>query len=157
MNLSTARSEKRAKEVGIRKVAGALRRSLIIQFLIESILISIIAGCLAYMIIILCLPAFNQLTKKQLFIDNSNIYYWLNGIGFVLFTGVLAGSYPAFFLSGFKPAAVLKGAFKKVHALVTPRKMLVVSQFTFAIILIICTLIIIIQQIKYKQVKENRL
>ena len=148
MNLSTARSEKRAKEVGIRKVAGALRRSLIIQFLIESILISVISGCLAYLIIVLCLPAFNQLTKKQLFIDNSNIYYWLNGIGFVLFTGVLAGSYPAFFLSGFKPASVLKGAFKKVHALVTPRKILVVSQFTFAIILIICTLIII-QQIKY--------
>ena len=154
MNLSTARSERRAKEVGIRKVAGALRRSLIIQFLIESILISIIAGCLAYLILVLCLPAFNQLTKKQLFIDNSNIYYWLNGIGFVLLTGVLAGSYPAFFLSGFKPAAVLKGAFKKVHALVTPRKILVISQFTFAIILIICT-IIIIQQIKYASERKT--
>jgi len=154
MNLSTARSEKRAKEVGIRKVAGALRRSLIIQFLIESILISMIAGCLAYFFIVLCLPAFNRLTQKQLFIDNSNIYYWLNAIGFILFTGILAGSYPAFFLSGFKPAAVLKGVFKKVHALVTPRKILVVSQFTFAIILIICT-IIIIQQIKYASERKT--
>ncbi len=154
MNLSTARSEKRAKEVGIRKVAGAMRRSLVIQFLIESILISVIAGCLAYLILVLCLPAFNQLTQKQLFIDTGNIYYWLNGIGFILFTGILAGSYPAFFLSGFKPAAVLKGAFKKVHALVTPRKILVVSQFTFAIILVICT-IIIIQQIKYASERKT--
>ena len=154
MNLSTARSEKRAKEVGIRKAAGALRRSLVMQFLIESIIISVIAGCLAYLLLVLCLPAFNQLTQKQLYIDKTNVYFWLNGIGFILFTGVLAGSYPAFFLSGFKPAAVLKGAFKKVNALVTPRKILVVSQFTFAIVLIICT-IIIIQQIKYASERKT--
>jgi putative ABC transport system permease protein len=148
MNLSTARSEKRAKEVGIRKVAGALRKSLIIQFLIESVIVSFIAGCFAYLLIILSLPSFNQLTQKHLFIDNSNIYFWLAGLGFILLTGILAGSYPAFFLASFKPAAVLKGAFKKVHALVTPRKILVVSQFTFAIVLIICTLVVI-QQVKY--------
>jgi putative ABC transport system permease protein len=150
MNLSTARSEKRAKEVGIRKVSGALKKSLIAQFLIESIIISAIAGILALIIVQLSLPSFNQLTQKQLYIDYANTYFWLISIGFVLFTGLLAGSYPAFFLSNFKPVAVLKGTFKKVNALVTPRKILVVSQFTFAIILVISTLIIV-QQIKYAQ------
>jgi putative ABC transport system permease protein len=150
MNLSTARSEKRAKEVGIRKVAGALKKSLVAQFLIESIIISAIAGFLALIIVQLSLPAFNQLTQKQLYIDYTNFYFWLISIGFVLFTGILAGSYPAFFLSNFLPVAVLKGSFKKVNALVTPRKILVVSQFTFAIILVIST-IIIVQQIKYAQ------
>ncbi len=150
MNLSTARSEKRAKEVGIRKVAGALKKSLVAQFLIESIIISAIAGVFALIIVQLSLPSFNQLTQKQLYIDYTNFYFWLISIGFVLFTGLLAGSYPAFFLSNFKPVAVLKGTFKKVNALVTPRKILVVSQFTFAIILVISTLIIV-QQIKYAQ------
>jgi putative ABC transport system permease protein len=154
MNLSTARSEKRAKEVGIRKVAGALRSSLVAQFLVESVIISAIAGCLAVFLVVLFLPAFNQLTQKQLFIDRTNIYVWTGGIGFILFTGLLAGSYPAFFLAAFKPVTVLKGAFKKVNALVTPRKILVISQFTFAIILIICT-IIIIQQIKYAQGRKT--
>ncbi len=150
MNLSTARSEKRAKEVGIRKVAGALKKSLVAQFLIESIIISAIAGILALIIVQLSLPGFNQLTEKQLYIDYTSFYFWMISIGFVLFTGMLAGSYPAFFLSNFRPVAVLKGTFKKVNALVTPRKILVVSQFTFAIILVIST-IIIVQQIKYAQ------
>ena len=154
MNLSTARSEKRAKEVGIRKVAGALKKSLVAQFLIESIIISAIAGILALIIVQLSLPSFNQLTQKQLFIDYTNFYFWLISIGFVLFTGLLAGSYPAFFLSNFRPVAVLKGTFKKVNALVTPRKILVVSQFTFAIILVISTLIIV-QQIKYAQERNS--
>jgi putative ABC transport system permease protein len=150
MNLSTARSEKRAKEVGIRKVAGALRKSLIAQFLLESIVISCIAGLLALIIVLLSLPGFNQLTQKQLFLDFHNRNYWFAGIGFILLTGMLAGSYPAFFLASFKPVSVLKGTFKKMNALVTPRKILVVSQFTFAIILVVCT-IIILQQIKYAQ------
>jgi putative ABC transport system permease protein len=154
MNLSTARSEKRAKEVGIRKVAGALKKSLIGQFLIESIIISAIAGILALIVVQLSLPAFNQLTQKQLFIDYTNPYFWMAGIGFVLITGMMAGSYPAFFLSSFKPVVVLKGSFKKVNALVTPRKILVVSQFTFAIILVIST-IIIVQQIKYAQDRNS--
>jgi putative ABC transport system permease protein len=154
MNLSTARSEKRAKEVGIRKVAGALKRSLIAQFLIESIIISSIAGLFAILIVQLCLPAFNQLTQKQLFIDYGNMYFWMAAVGFILFTGTLAGSYPAFFLAAFKPVTVLKGSFKKVNALVTPRKVLVVSQFTFAIILVICT-IIVVQQIKYAQGRKS--
>jgi putative ABC transport system permease protein len=154
MNLSTARSEKRAKEVGIRKVSGALKGSLIGQFLFESVMISIIAGILALVIVQLCLPSFNILTRKQLGIAYSDIYFWLSFLGFILFTGILAGSYPAFFLSSFKPVMVLKGSFKKVNALITPRKVLVVLQFTFAIILIICT-IIIQQQIKYAQSREN--
>ncbi len=153
MNMSTARSEKRAKEVGIRKVAGALKKSLVTQFLTESILISFLSGVLALIIVQLCLPAFNTLTTKQLTIEYGNIYFWLLFMGFVLFTGMIAGSYPAFFLSSFSPVSVLKGTFKKAHALVTPRKILVVLQFTFAIVLIICT-IIIEQQIKYAQERE---
>jgi putative ABC transport system permease protein len=154
MNLSTARSEKRAKEVGIRKVAGAMKKSLIGQFLIESIIISAIAGFLSLIVVQMSLPAFNQLTQKQLFIDYTNPYFWMASIGFILITGILAGSYPAFFLSNFKPVVVLKGSFKKVNALVTPRKILVVSQFTFAIILVIST-IIIVQQIKYAQDRNS--
>jgi len=150
MNLSTARSEKRAREVGIRKVVGAGKKSLIGQFLAESILMAFIAGVCAVIIVQLCLPAFNHLVEKQLFIDYDNIYWWLTGIGFIVFTGILAGSYPAFFLSAFKPVFVLKGTFKKVNALVTPRKVLVVLQFTFAIALIICTLIVK-QQLKFAQ------
>ncbi len=142
MNMSTARSEKRAKEVGIRKVVGAGKKSLIGQFLGESILIAFLAGILALIIVQLCLPAFNTLTKKELLIEYGNIYFWLAFIGFILFTGIIAGSYPAFFLSSFRPVAVLKGTFKKVNALVTPRKILVVLQFTFAIVMIVCTIII---------------
>ncbi|MEJ0106127.1 MAG: hypothetical protein WDO19_27795 [Bacteroidota bacterium] len=109
-----------------------------------------IAGILAVIVVQLCLPAFNLLVEKQLFIEYGNIYFWGTAIGFILFTGILAGSYPAFFLSSFKPIFVLKGAFKKVNALVTPRKVLVVLQFTFAIALIICT-IVVEQQIKFAQ------
>ena len=154
MNMSTARSEKRAKEVGIRKVVGAQKGSLIEQFLGESVLISFIAGVFALIIVQLCLPSFNTLTLKHLAIEYGNIYFWLLFIGFIVFTGVIAGSYPAFFLSSFRPVMVLKGTFKKAHALVTPRKVLVVLQFTFAIILIVCT-IIIEQQIKYAQERES--
>jgi putative ABC transport system permease protein len=154
MNLSTARSEKRAKEVGIRKVSGALKKSLVAQFLIESIIISSIAGVLALLLVELFLPAFSHLTEKKLFIDFQNISFWTASIGFILLTGLLAGSYPAFFLAAFKPVSVLKGSFKKINALVTPRKILVVSQFTFAIILVIST-IIIVQQIKYGQDRKT--
>jgi putative ABC transport system permease protein len=154
MNMSTARSERRAKEVGIRKVAGALKYSLIIQFIGESILITSIAGLIALLIVQISLPAFNILTKKQLFIDFSNFYFWVSYFGFILFTGIFAGSYPAFFLSSFKPISVLKGSFKKAEALVTPRKVLVIMQFTFAIILIVST-IIIERQVKYAQDRET--
>ncbi len=106
------------------------------------------------MLVELFLPAFNQLTEKKLFIDFQNISFWTVGVGFVLLTGLLAGSYPAFFLAAFKPVSVLKGSFKKINALVTPRKILVVSQFTFAIILVIST-IVIVQQIKYGQDRKT--
>lgn len=154
MNLSTARSERRAKEVGIRKVVGAQKISLIGQFIGESILISLLAGVVAIGIVELSLPAYNALTQKQLFLDYASISTWLTGLVFIVFTGILAGSYPAFFLSSFQPVKVLKGTFKKAHALVTPRKVLVVLQFTFAIILIICT-VIVKQQIDYAQSRDT--
>jgi putative ABC transport system permease protein len=153
MNLSTARSEKRAKEVGIRKVIGAQKSSLIGQFIGESILICFFAGVVAIIIVQSSLPAFDQLTAKQLFIPYTSPYFWLAAMVFVLFTGFLAGSYPAFFLSSFQPVKVLKGTFKKVNALVTPRKVLVVVQFTFAIILIVCT-IIVKQQIDHARNRQ---
>ncbi len=154
MNLSTARSEKRAKEVGIRKVVGAQKRSLISQFIGESILLAFLAGIVALLIVQLSLPAFNKLTEKQLFIDYGNSYFCLAGLLFIIMTGIIAGSYPAFFLSSFQPVKVLKGTFKAGNTLVTPRKVLVILQFTFAIVLIINT-IIIRQQIRYAQERKT--
>jgi ABC-type antimicrobial peptide transport system permease subunit len=154
MNLSTARSEKRAKEVGIRKVVGAQKKWLIGQFIGESVLLSFIAAVFALIIVQVSLPAFSQLTDKELSIDFGNINFWLAGLGFILFTGIVAGSYPAFFLSSFEPVKVLKGTFKAANALITPRKLLVVLQFTFAIILIICTSIVK-QQIDHARNRES--
>lgn len=154
MNLSTARSEKRAKEVGIRKVVGARRASLISQFIAESVFMALLAGIIAVVIVLFSLPTYNNFTQNELSINFGSWYTWLSFFGFVLFTGVLAGSYPAFFLSAFQPVKVLKGTFKKINALVTPRKTLVVIQFTFAIVLIICT-IVIKQQIDYARDRET--
>ena len=154
MNLSTARSEKRAKEVGIRKVIGANKNSLVAQFIGESILLSFLAAILAIIIVELSLGSYNTLVGKELYIDFSNLYFWLAALAFILFTGLLAGSYPAFYLSSYEPVKVLKGTFKAAHALVTPRKVLVVLQFTFAIALIICT-IIVERQIKYAQSRDT--
>ncbi len=154
MNLSTARSEKRAKEVGIRKTVGAPRGALIAQFIGESIILSFLAGIVAILIVQLSIHGFNSLVGKNLFIDFSNPVYWFFGIGFIVFTGVLAGSYPAFYLSSYQPVKVLKGTFKAANALISPRKVLVVIQFTFAITLIICT-IIVQHQLKYAQARDN--
>lgn len=154
MNLSTARSEKRAKEVGIRKVVGAQKGSLIAQFIGESIILAFIAGLVAILVVELSLSSFNLLTGKQLFIDFGNPFYWFFAIGFILFTGFIAGSYPAFYLSSYQPVTVLKGTFKAANALVTPRKILVVMQFTFAIALIICT-IIVEHQIQFAQQRDT--
>jgi ABC-type antimicrobial peptide transport system permease subunit len=154
MNLSTARSERRAKEVGIRKVVGAPRGTLIMQFIGESVLLSLLAAIVAIAIVQLSLSGFNQLTEKHLFIPFGSGWFWLSGIAFILFTGLLAGSYPAFFLSSFQPVKVLKGTFKAANALITPRKVLVVLQFTFAITLIICT-IIVKQQIDYARERDT--
>jgi ABC-type antimicrobial peptide transport system permease subunit len=153
MNLSTARSERRAKEVGIRKVVGAPRRLLVSQFIGESVLLSFLAALVAIGLVLLSLPGFNTLTDKHLYVPFGSIWFWLSAAGFILFTGLLAGSYPAFFLSSFQPVKVLKGTFKAANALVTPRKVLVVLQFTFAIILIICT-IIVTQQIDHARDRE---
>ena len=153
MNLSTARSERRAREVGIRKVMGALKSSLVAQFIGESLLFAALAFILAIGIVQLSLNAFDQVIGIPLAIDYSNPYFWMFAVAFILFTGLVAGSYPAFFLSACKPVKVLKGAFKNVSSLVTPRKVLVVLQFTFAIILITCT-IIIRQQLRYAQNRD---
>ncbi|HYK57213.1 MAG TPA: ABC transporter permease, partial [Flavisolibacter sp.] len=154
MNLSTARSEKRAKEVGIRKVVGAQKVSLIAQFIGESIILAFLAGILAIIIVWFALPGFDKLVQKELFLDFGNPLLWFFALGFIVFTGFVAGSYPAFFLSSFQPVKVLKGTFKSHNATVSPRKVLVVLQFTFAIALIICT-IIIEHQIKYAQDRDS--
>ena len=153
MNLSTARSEKRAKEVGIRKVVGAQKQSLIGQFIGESFFITIIAGLFALLIVAIFLPSFNQLVGKELSIDIQNKWFWISGLGILLITGIVAGSYPALYLSSFRPVSVLKGTFKKVNTLIAPRKVLVVLQFTFAISLIIAT-IIVNRQLKNAQDRQ---
>jgi ABC-type antimicrobial peptide transport system permease subunit len=128
--------------VGIRKVTGALRTSLIAQFLLESIMLAALAGILSLILVLMILPGFNSLMGKELILPYANPVFWLSFTGFILLTGILAGSYPAFFLSSFNPVGVLKGHFKKTGALVTPRKVLVVFQFCIAIVLIISTIIV---------------
>ena len=154
MNLSTARSEKRAKEVGIRKVIGAQKYSLISHFIGESVFLAFLAGVIALFIVQLSLPAYNRLTDKELFINFTNGYAILAFIGFILLTGLLAGSYPAFYLSSFQPIKVLKGTFRNGNSVLTPRKLLVVVQFTFSTILIICT-IVVKQQIDYARSRNT--
>ncbi|SDF77660.1 ABC transporter permease [Chitinophaga filiformis] len=141
MNLSTARSEKRAKEVGIRKVVGAARRSLVIQFIGESVLMAFLAGIIALVLVQLVLPYFSDLTRAQLSIPWKSPLFWLAALAFILLTGLMAGSYPALYLSSYKPVKVLKGILQNGNALVTPRKILVVVQFTFSIVLINFTFI----------------
>jgi ABC-type antimicrobial peptide transport system permease subunit len=148
MNLSTARNEKRAKEVGIRKVAGALRRSLIGQFLLESVILVVISGMLALLLVLLVLPAFNTLIAQELELPYKNFFFWAVLLVFILITGLLAGSYPAFFLSSFNPVGVFKGTFRKAGSSINQRKVLVVLQFCIAITLIIST-VIVIRQINY--------
>ncbi len=154
MNLSTARSEKRAREVGIRKVVGAQKYGLIGQFLSESILLACLAGMLAILIVLLSLPAFSEMVGSKLEITFSNPYVWAGIPLIILLTGLFAGSYPAFFLSRFKPVSVLKGTFKGFNQAVNPRKALVVLQFTIAIILMSATLLVR-QQIQHAQDRQN--
>jgi putative ABC transport system permease protein len=145
MNLSTARSEKRAKEVGIRKSVGALRKQVMKQFLNESVMVALISFLFALVLVILALPYFNQLSDKQIAIDWSNPYWWTVAIGFTIITGIIAGSYPAFYLSAFNPVKVLKGTFKAGRAALVPRRVLVVVQFTVSIALIIGTIVVFMQ------------
>lgn len=148
MNLSTARSEKRSKEVGIRKTVGSLRSQLIWQFLSESVLVAFIAFAFALILTQLMLPWFNQVADKKMSILWGNIWFWAAGFGFTIFTGLVAGSYPALYLSSFKPIKVLKGTFKVGRLASVPRKVLVVTQFTVSVALIIGT-VIVYQQIQY--------
>lgn len=142
MNLSTARSEKRAKEVGIRKVAGAGKAILVRQFMMESFVLALMAGLIALTLVQFVLAPFNALVNTQLSIPYHNPYFWGIALAFIAFTSLLAGSYPAFYLASFKPVGIFKGAFKKTNAPFSPRKVLVVLQFTFAIILIIATMVV---------------
>jgi putative ABC transport system permease protein len=158
MNLSTARSEKRAKEVGIRKTVGSLRSQLIGQFFLESLLITSFAFLFSILIVQLILPWFNQVADKTMYILWGNPVFWLLGIGFSLLTGLIAGSYPAFYLSSFQPVKVLKGTFKAGRFASIPRKVLVVLQFTVSVTLIIGTIIVFrqVQFAKNRPIGYNR-
>src|SRR5882724_1180999 len=142
MNLSTARSEKRAKEVGIRKTIGSLRIQLIGQFFSESLLIALLAFVFSLVLVELSLPFFNGVADKQITILWNNPLFWLMGIGFSLITGLVAGSYPAIYLSSFQPIKVLKGTFRAGPLAAIPRRVLVVLQFTVSMVMIIGTLIV---------------
>ncbi len=148
MNLSTARSEKRAKEVGIRKTVGSLRFQLIGLFYSESLLTAALAFLFSLLLIMLILPFFNVLADKHIIVPWTNPVFWIISIGFTLFTGLIAGSYPALYLSSFQPVKVLKGHFKAGPLAAVPRKILVVLQFTVSAVLIIGT-IVVFNQIQY--------
>lgn len=148
MNLSTARSEKRAREVGVRKAIGSQRINLIAQFLTESVLITFFAFLLSIIFVQCSLSYFNELAGSNIHIPYDNLNFWLGMIGFVLLTGLLAGSRPAFYLSSFNPVKVLKGSIQIGKAATLPRKILVVVQFSCSVALIIGTSIIY-QQIQY--------
>ncbi len=150
MNLSTARSERRAKEVGIRKAIGSGRRQLVGQFLSESLLVAVLALGLALGVAALTLPAFNTLTDKAMALPLLHPLFWATMLAFTLLTGLLAGSYPAFYLSSFNAARVLKGGKTSGKGAALPRKVLVVTQFVCSIALTIGTLII------YQQIRHGR-
>ncbi|RZN82545.1 MAG: ABC transporter permease [Winogradskyella sp.] len=145
VNLSTARSEKRATEVGIRKSIGSQRGQLIFQFLSESFLIVLLSFVFALGIVLLFLNGFNNLASKAIVFPWTNIQFWLVSLVFVIVTSFLAGSYPALYLSSFNPVTVLKGTFKAGRYSSLPRKVLVVAQFTVSIALIIGTLVVMNQ------------
>lgn len=142
MNLSTARSERRAREVGIRKSLGSNRGQLILQFIGESLFLSVLSFAIAVLLSLLVLPAYNNLVDKQLEINFTDPQFWIYSMAVVTLTGLLSGSYPAFYLSSFNPVKTLKGSFSVGKGGATPRKVLVVVQFGFAIILMISTVVI---------------
>jgi putative ABC transport system permease protein len=148
MNLSTARSEKRAKEVGIRKSIGSMRSQLINQFFCESVVVALLAFVVSLGLVYLALPTFNEVAGKKLTLLWSSPIFWLVGLGFSLFTGIIAGSYPALYLSSFQPVKVLKGTFRVGRLASLPRQVLVVLQFTASIALIIGT-IVVFRQIEF--------
>ena len=148
MNLSTARSEKRGKEVGIRKSIGSQRGQLIYQFLSESFLVVLLAYFLAIVLVLLSIDGFNDLARKEISFPWSNPTFWIISFMFIIITALMAGSYPALYLSSFKPVDVLKGTFKVGKYAGLPRKILVVVQFTVSVAFIIGT-VIVMQQINF--------
>ncbi|HMI03438.1 MAG TPA: ABC transporter permease [Pedobacter sp.] len=159
MNLSTARSEKRAREVGVRKAIGSSRKSLIGQFMLESVLLSLIGMAVAFVLIEISLPYFNNLLNIELIIEYQGWKFWTMLLMLTLFAGLIAGSYPAFHLSSFEPVKVLKGfSLKSGSSSLSIRKILVVFQFAFAACLIVCTSVIYQQLnfIKSKPIGYNK-
>jgi len=158
MNLSTARSEKRAKEVGIRKAVGSVRTQLVMQFFSESLMVVLLSFILSLIIVQLSLPLFNEVAAKQIRILWENPLFWIAGLGFTLLTSVISGSYPALYLSSFQAVKVLKGTFRVGRFAAVPRKVLVVMQFTVSVTLIIGTVIVFrqIQHVKNLEVGYNR-
>ncbi len=148
MNLSTARSEKRAKEVGVRKAIGSARGQLIAQFFSESFLVVMVAFVFSLFLVTALLPFFNEVADKKIAMLWSNPVFWIMGIGFSIFTGLVAGSYPALYLSSFQPVKVLKGTFRIGRFASIPRKVLVVMQFAVSVALIIGT-IVVFRQIQH--------
>ena len=148
MNLTTARSVKRAKEIGIRKVVGAIRPVLIRQFIGEAILLSFLAVLIAAGLLALLLPTFNHVTGKEIRLPFNRVYFWISIFILTLLTGFVSGSYPALFLSAFNPVTVLKGTLKTKTGALWFRKGLVVFQFVLSIVLII-GMIIISKQVSY--------
>lgn len=153
MNLATARSERRAREVGVRKSIGSKRRELVLQFIGESTFIAFIAFAIAILTAQLLLPYYNNLVDKKLFIDYTSSQFWIASLGMVLLVGLVSGSYPAFYLSSFQPVKVLKGKPTVGKGTSLPRKILVILQFGFSILLIIGTIVIYqqIQLVKSRQ------
>ncbi|MFZ1805612.1 MAG: ABC transporter permease [Cyclobacteriaceae bacterium] len=153
MNLSTARASRKAKEVGIKKSVGAARASIILQYISESLIMSLSSAILALCIVWLFLPQFNLITEKKIVLTllDPELLKWL--VGIVLFTGLLAGSYPAIYISGFRPAAVLKGQMQGTWGELWARKGLVIFQFALSVILIVSVLVVY-QQIEYVQTQN---
>src|SRR5688500_1768294 len=157
MNLSTARSEKRAKEVGVRKTLGSGKKQLVLQFFCESIILAIIAFVFSVGAVYLLLPFFNTLVDKNLALNIAQPLFWLGALAIILFTGLVAGSYPALYLSSFNPINVLKGTFISGAKAVLPRRVLVVAQFIISILLISATIIVYqqIQHVKHRDIGYN--
>ncbi len=153
MNLATARSAKRAKEVGVRKVVGALRSTLIAQFVGEAVMLTFFSIIIAIALTAIALPAFNQLTGKQLSLPFDQPTFWFTILGLLFITGFVAGSYPALFLSSLKPVRVLKGSLKFSGSATFFRKALVVFQFAMSVFLVIA-MIVVYKQLNYIQTKN---
>jgi len=158
INLSTARSKKRAKEIGVRKAIGSLRSQLIIQFFSESMVVAFLSFILSLLLTWLLLPFFNDISGKQISIFWGNPVFWGCSLGFVMLTGLMAGLYPALYLSSFRAVRALKGTFKTGRFAATPRKILIVLQFTISVMLIICTVVVFrqIQFAKNRPIGYNR-